>query len=190
VLLATTKEEDVVSLLMRAAGCGLYGEVEKLSVPTDARQYATGLALHAAAGGGHTRVVALLLDRCGRADDGDWGSALKAAAGGGHIDIVELLISRRTFGREWAGEALVCAAMAGRSEVARVLTEMLSVDSDVVDMTLVRASRGGHLEVVRVISEVLGLGENAVSLAETSLRMSEKAAEACAEMRNEYQDEM
>ena len=120
-----------------------------------------GVALQAAAGGGHLDVVERLLaaraDVNAAATDGGW-TALQAAAGGGHLKVVERLLAVRAdvnaaATKEGGQTALQAAAGGGYLEVVE---RLLAVRADVNaaaakedgQTALQAAAGGGHLEVV------------------------------------------
>ncbi|KXG52095.1 uncharacterized protein PGRI_083790 [Penicillium griseofulvum] len=118
-----------------------------------------GTALHAAALGGHTETIRLLLERGAdvNAQGGEDGTALYAAALRGHTETIQLLLERGADINAQGGEdgmALYAAASRGHTETVRLLLDQ-SADFNArngEDRTALHAAAlGGHTEIVLLL---------------------------------------
>ncbi|CAG9990107.1 unnamed protein product [Clonostachys byssicola] len=118
-----------------------------------------GNALQAAAQGGHTGVVQLLLNRDADVNVGGgfFGNALQAAARGGHSRVVELLLERGADINApggFYGSGLQAAARGGHKIIAEHLLDRgadVNTSRGFFGTALQAAARVGHKKIVRLL---------------------------------------
>ena len=112
-----------------------------------------GECLAAAAGGGHLKVVRLLLDH-GVDVEATGGTALQGAASGGYLKIIRLLLENGADVNVGEGSVLQEAASYGRLEIVRLMVENgadINGKGGYCKSPLQEAASGGHLEVVEFL---------------------------------------
>ena len=117
--------------------------------------------LQAASAGGHTEIVAILLEKGAKvnAKYGPYGTALASASFGGYTEIVKILLEKgaKVNARYGSyGTALASASAGGHTEIVQILLEKgaeVNVEGGHYDTALVGASRSGHTEIVKILLE-------------------------------------
>jgi ankyrin repeat protein len=135
-------------------------------------------ALQAAADGGHTDLVKMLIEEKGadtNAPASEYGgrTALQAAAGGGHTGLVKMLIEEKgadvnaPAGRSGGRTALQAAAGGGHIDLVKMLIEEKGADTNAPAgrsggrTALQAAADGGHTGLVKMLIEEKGADVNA-----------------------------